>query len=285
MTNLSKINFLDLFCFSFLLISISCSQPEKQQEEEPAQQVEIITDMGTIVLRLYNETPLHRDNFIKLVNEQFYDSILFHRVIQNFMIQSGDPDSKVAEAGDELGSTDLPYTIPAEFGPNLFHKRGALGAARDGNPARASSSTQFYIVQGRVYSDSLLAVQEGRINTWLSMNRVVNDPLNKAMLDRRDQLRDENPESDSIQLISDALSELATINLESSEKYKYPEAHQEVYKTIGGAAHLDQNYTVFGEVVSGMEVIDKIAAAAANDADRPVEDIKIITARLVENKE
>jgi len=274
----------NLVLVSIFSLLFSCTSPQKNGAEEPAQNIEIVTNMGTIIIALYNETPQHRDNFIKLVKEQYYDSILFHRVIENFMIQSGDPDSKVAEPEDALGSTDLPYTIPAEFAPNLFHKRGALGAARNGNPARASSSTQFYIVQGRAYSDSLLAVQEGRINSWLSMNRVVNDPTNKALVDRRNLLREENPESDSIQLISDQLSELAEVDLVDSQKYVYPAAHREVYKTQGGAAHLDQNYTVFGEVISGMDVVDKIAVTATNDSDRPVDDIKIIKARMIERE-
>ena len=266
-----------------LLACFSCSQPAKE-EEKPDPEVEIVTDLGTIVIRLYSETPLHRDNFVKLVSEQFYDSILFHRVIEKFMIQSGDPDSKRAEEGESLGSAELPYTIPAEFHPELFHKRGALGAARDGNPARASSSTQFYIVQGRVYNDSLLNAQQGRVNNWLAMNRVVNHPENEQLLARRDQLREENPESDSIQLISDQLSELAKKNLEKNELYEYPQTHQETYKTVGGAAHLDQNYTVFGEVISGMEVVDKIAATVTNDADRPVEDIRILSTKIVSKK-
>lgn len=269
--------------YLLVLVCLSCSQPSKD-DEEPNQEIEIVTDMGAIVIMLYNETPQHRDNFIKLVSEQLYDSMLFHRVIENFMIQSGDPDSKVAEQEESLGSTDLPYRIPAEFHPGLFHKRGALGAARNNNPARASSSTQFYLVQGRAYSDSLLNVQQGRINNWLSMNRVVNDPVNARLIERRDQLREENPESDSIRLISDQLDELAQGDLESSEPYVYPETHQEAYKTVGGAAHLDQNYTVFGEVIAGMDVVDKIAAAATDDADRPVEDIRIISAKLIKEK-
>lgn len=269
--------------FLLVLVCLSCSQPPKEKEEL-AQEVEIVTDMGTIIIRLYNETPQHRDNFIKLVSEQLYDSMLFHRVIENFMIQSGDPDSKVAEEDESLGSTDLPYRIPAEFHPELFHKRGALGAARNNNPARASSSTQFYLVQGRVYSDSLLNVQQGRINNWLSMNRVVNDPVNAGLIEKRDQLRDENSESDSIRLISNQLDELAQKDLESSKPYEYPETHQEVYKTVGGAAHLDQNYTVFGEVISGMDVVDRIAATETNDADRPVEDIRIISAKVINKK-
>lgn len=270
--------------FWIALFLVGCSAPS-EKEKEPGKDVELVTSMGTIVLRLYDETPKHRDNFIKLVEDQFYDSILFHRVIENFMVQAGDPSSRTASDADTLGREDLPYTIPAEFHPDIFHKRGALGAARDGNPARASSSTQFYIVQGRVYSDSLLDAQLNRVNNWLAMNRVVNDSANQTIIERRNQLREANPESDSIQLISDYLNDLAQIDLERSERYEYPSEHREVYHTIGGAAHLDQNYTVFGEVVKGLDVVDKIAATETNDLDRPVEDVKIISARLIDRSQ
>ncbi|MEQ9404936.1 MAG: peptidylprolyl isomerase [Cyclobacteriaceae bacterium] len=263
-----------------LCILISCTSQTKDTDETPKQDVEFVTDYGSIVIRLYDETPQHRDNFLKLVNTGFYDSILFHRVIENFMIQAGDPDSRKSMVSDTLGDSDLPYTVPAEFSTNIFHKRGALGAARDGNPARASSSTQFYIVQGRIYTDSLLIVQEERINKWLAMNRVVNDSANQKLIERRKELY-ENDMADSARLITEQLDVLAEIDLKNNERYVIPEAHREVYRTVGGAAHLDQNYTVFGEVVKGMDVVDKIAATNTNDLDRPLEDIKIISARLI----
>ncbi len=267
-----------------LVIAICMGCTTQTPTNDQAQDVELVTTVGTITIRLYDETPQHRDNFIKLVKDQFYDSILFHRVIENFMIQTGDPDSRTAASSDTLGRSDLPYTIPAEFHPDVFHKKGALGAARDNNPERASSSTQFYIVQGRAFTDSLLDVQLGRVNDWLSMNRVINDSANKSLVDRRSLLREENPDSDSIRIISDQLSELAKIDLENSPKYQYPEDHREAYKTLGGAPHLDQNYTVFGEVVKGLEIVDKIAATATNDLDRPIDDVRIINVRLVERK-
>ncbi len=267
-----------------VILTVGACGSQSEQSDATGIDVELVTDFGPIVIRLYDETPQHRDNFIKLIEDQFYDSILFHRVIENFMIQAGDPESRQSIASDTLGASDLPYTIPAEFHPDLFHKRGALGAARDNNPARASSSTQFYIVQGRVYTDSLLEAQLGRINNWLAMNRVVNDPANKGLIDRRDQLRDLDSKSDSIQLISEHLSNLAKADLEKGEAYQYPAAHREAYKNIGGAAHLDQNYTVFGEVIQGMDVVDKIASTPTNDLDRPESDVRIISAKVIDRK-
>jgi cyclophilin family peptidyl-prolyl cis-trans isomerase len=279
-------NLIQLLTLSIFILS-SCTQTAKEEQSQTPD-VLVETDMGTMVFRLYDETPLHRDNFIKLVEDQFYDSLLFHRVINNFMIQTGDPDSKNSESDSELGESDLPYTIPAEISPTLFHKKGALGAARDGNPARASSSTQFYIVQGRVYaSDSLIKVQEKRINGWLAMNRVENDSANKVLVDRRAELYGNYTDSDSTELksISDKLNELAKINEENTSPYVIPDDQREVYRTIGGTPHLDQNYTVFGEVVSGLDVIDKIAAVETNENDRPRMDIKIISTKLIERKE
>src|SRR5690606_9526482 len=171
-------------------------------------------------LRLYNETPQHRDNFVKLVQEQFYQGLLFHRVIEHFMIQGGDPDSRNAEAGQRLGSGGLDYKVPAEFRPHLFHKKGVLAAARDNNPEKASSATQFYLVQGRTFTD--------------------------AGLDSLETLR--------------------------REGRKIPDDQREVYRTLGGVPHLDQNYTVYGEIVSGISLIDSIAAVETDRFDRPVED-------------
>ena len=184
------------------------------------------TDSGDIVLRLYNQTPLHRDNFIKLVKQHYFDSLLFHRVIKSFMIQGGDPKSKNALPAIQLGNGGPGYTITAEFDSSLFHKKGALAAAREGdntNPLKASSGSQFYIVQGKTFTDSGL------------------DSVEKFRLKGR----------------------------------KLPAAHRQVYKTLGGAPHLDMSYTVFGEVESGLEVVDKIAAAPRDKNNRPLTDIKM----------
>jgi len=198
-----------LFAILSLFIIVSCtaqSQKEKKVEpiKDPMQEVLIETTLGSITIALYNETPLHRDNFIKLVNENFYDGVLFHRIIQNFMIQTGDPDSKTAQPGQRLGVGGPGYTIPAEIVPTLYHKRGAVAAARQPdqvNPNRESSGSQFYIVDGP-----------------------------------------------------------------------------------NGAPHLNGSYTIFGEVLKGFEVVDQIAAQPKDRADRPVEDIKITSMKLIEKK-
>ncbi len=187
----------------------------------PGVRVKITTDSGIIVIRLYNKTPKHRDNFVKLANEHFFDSLLFHRVINEFMIQGGDPLSKNAPTGTPLGSGDVGYTIPAEFDTSLFHKKGALAAARTNNPEKASSGCQFYIVQGKKYSD-------GDLNM-----------------------------------------------IEMQTGIKFSPAKRNIYKTIGGTPFLDMNYTVFGEVESGLEVIDKIALAQKGMGDRPVGDVRM----------
>jgi peptidyl-prolyl cis-trans isomerase B (cyclophilin B) len=242
------------------------------------------TQYGEIIFRLSDETPQHRNNFIKLVNQHFYDSLLFHRGINQFIIQTGDPDSKHAKPGEPLGESDLPYTIPAEFNPKLFHKRGVLNAARDDNPERASSSTQFTFVQGKVYTDSMLAVAENRINNWLAFSKVLHQPENKeiAVLYEGLQKRQTNP--DSLALISNRIKVLADEELKKGVLYKIPEEHRQVYKTLGGAAHLDQNYTVFGEVVKGMDVVDSIARVQTDSLERPVNDVRIISAKLIKRK-
>jgi len=196
--------------------------------EAKKRKVKIITGKGTIVVLLSDKTPQHRDNFIKLVKQKFYDSIIFHRVIKDFMIQAGDPDTRKPEPGKRYGEGGLKYTIPAEFDTSLFHKRGVLAAARDNNPEKASSSCQFYIVQGKKYTDS-------------SLNEVEIKRLGGR---------------------------------------KIPLNHREVYKTTGGSPHLDQNYTIFGEVIKGMNVVDKIANSARDQYDRPKEDVRIIKMRL-----
>lgn len=195
------------------------------------------TTMGTIELKLYDQTPLHRDNFISLVKEGAYDSLLFHRVIKDFMIQGGDPDSKNAEPGVLLGDGDRPYTVPAEFRleDGIFHRRGVLAAAResdDVNPEQRSSAMQFYIVWGRVFDDETLDRVQSRLDQY------------------------------------------------TGGSVKLTPAMREVYKTEGGTPHLDGMYTVFGEVVSGLDVVDAIQQVQTDSNDRPLEDVRIIKAYL-----
>lgn len=241
--------------------------------------VELVTNYGTIMLRLYDETPVHRDNFIKLIDEGVYDSLLFHRVIGEFMIQGGDTKSKNASDTVALGGSDLNYRIPAELHPDLFHKKGVLAAARTGNPERASSSTQFYIVQGIIHTDSSLDHNQGRINKMLARHYAVNDPELKPLLDslssartRKDSLQTKVL-NDSLQVIYDTYDKF--------EAYQIPESHQQVYKGIGGTPHLDQNYTIFGEVISGLAVVDSIAAVETNNRDRPISEVRIISMRMI----
>ena len=216
-----------LFTLTLLLISIStyAKGPKNQY-------VRIKTSYGECIIRLYNETPQHRDNFIKLTKKGFYNGTLFHRVIQNFMIQGGDPDSKNAKPGVELGNGDVSYTVPAEFKDSLFHKRGVLAAARDDNPKKASSGCQFYIVEGKRFTDGKL------------------DTLEQTKL----------------------------------KGHKIPEWQREWYRSVGGVPHLDNNYTVYGEVIIGIDMVDRIAAVKKDDHDRPVADVPM-TVELLSKRE
>ncbi len=247
--------------------------------KENPPKVEILTNHGRMVIQLYDETPLHRDNFIKLVNDGVYDSLQFHRIIKNFMIQVGDTRSKNATLEDTLGGNDLGYRIPAEILPHLFHKKGAIGAARTNNPERASSSTQFYIVQGRVHNDSLLTHNQNRINQFLAAHFAINDPANKPLLDSIAQARaDENQE-----LARQLSTKWSQVSKEYSnfERYEIPESQREVYKSLGGTPHLDQSYTVFGEVIEGLEVIDQIAAVETDRRDRPMTEVRILSMKIL----
>lgn len=258
---------------------MACSEKTGNEALPAAQHlVKLQTNYGEVVLKLYDETPLHRDNFIKIVKDGVLDSLLFHRVIQDFMIQGGDTSSKTAKAGEALGSGDLPYTVPAEFHPDLFHKKGALAAARGDTPERESSSTQFYIVQGKVYNDSLLDRSQDRINEWLAEYYVLHDPKYQPQLDSLTAAMDKK-DWETASRLGRHFRALAK-DYNDFEPYLIPEAHRKVYKTAGGTPFLDQNYTVFGEVVSGLEVVDSIAAMATDSLDRPVRDVRILTARL-----
>ncbi len=238
--------------YSCIILSIialaSCSSPKKVKTEENSAttgateqtsqnnntqkmtKVLLKTTFGDITIALYDDTPQHKENFIKLVNDKFYDGLLFHRIIKGFMIQGGDPNSKTAKAGQQLGNGDVGYTIPAEFVPTRFHKRGALAAAREPdqvNPQKASSGCQFYIVDGTVYDNEKMTMIAQRTGKTFSPEQV------------------------------------------------------QAYTTVGGAPWLDGDYTVFGEVVKGMEVVDKIADQQKDRNDRPLEDIKIISATII----
>ncbi|SFT98120.1 peptidyl-prolyl cis-trans isomerase B (cyclophilin B) [Algoriphagus locisalis] len=282
-----KINFR---AFALLLILASCQSLNKSKvtKSDLKKDIALVTTEGTIVLRLYDDTPLSRTNFLSLVKEGMYDSILFHRVIEKFMIQAGE---RIHEEAFQKKKNELqiPETIPAEITTTHFHKRGALGAAREGddvNPEQKGSFIQFYIVQGRTYTDSTLDIAENRINKGLAYNQVINDPANSETFTKYQELlrnRDSSRGEEAKQLKA-KLDSLAEIEQKRMTSYQYPEAHREVYKTIGGAAHLDQNYTVFGEVVSGMDVVDKIAASETTNRDRPTSDILILSTNLIKRQ-
>ncbi len=213
------------FTSAFILLLLTFNVFAKSQKN---QYVRIKTSYGDCIIRLYNETPKHRDNFIKLTKQGFYNGTLFHRVIQDFMIQGGDPDSKKAKAGQALGDGDVGYTVDAEFRDSLFHKKGVIAAARDNNPKKASSGCQFYLVEGKRFTDEAL------------------DKLEETCLKGR----------------------------------KIPFAQREWYKSVGGVPHLDQNYTVYGEIVSGLDMVDRIAAVKKDAKDRPLQDVPMMVSLL-----
>ena len=248
--------------------------PAKGQKKDFV--VTINTKYGDMVALLYDETPKHKANFIKLAKEHYFDSLLFHRVIAGFMIQGGDPNSKKAKAGQNLGNGGPGYTIDAEFNPKFFHKKGALSAARLGdavNPSKASSGSQFYIVQGTVLTsdnaDELKFDQE-KLNTGLQL--FISKPEHQRLRDTLGQLYSSG---DTYTLKKKIFTLAPQIEKETGLKILKevsPEKLQ-AYTTIGGAPHLDGSYTVFGEVIKGLEVIDKIAMEKKNAADRPLEDV------------
>jgi peptidyl-prolyl cis-trans isomerase B (cyclophilin B) len=220
----------NLVMLMILLTTVSANAQKSKKKNTRSNMIEMQTTAGRLVIELYDQTPQHRDNFIKLAESGYYDSLLFHRVINQFMIQGGDPDSKNAPKGKQLGQGGPGYTVPAEFVDSLLHIKGALAAARTGdmvNPTKASSGSQFYIVQGRVFSDSELN------------------------------------------------------NFEMRSGRKYTEAQRELYKTVGGTPHLDGAYTVYGRVVEGLDVIDKIASSPTAPGDRPVEDVRILSVKVL----
>ena len=246
-------------------------------------QVRMQTTLGTITIKLYNETPLHRDNFIKLVKDGQYEGLLFHRVINEFMIQGGDVTSKNAPLNKQLGAGDLGYTVPAEFVyPRYFHKRGALCAARtgdDSNPEKASSASQFYIVTGKVYSEGEIKQLEKQKESRLKQaifNRLQNE--NKTTIMQYYKSGDK----DSLAIMRDTLIGKTEIETEKrKEETKLTAQQREAYTTVGGVPFLDNEYTVYGEVTEGIEIVDKIQKVKTNSSDRPLENIIIESMQII----
>lgn len=254
--------------FGFILTS--CAQSDKKD-----QLVKISTAQGEIIAILYDETPKHKSNFIELVRKKYYDSLLFHRVMKEFMIQGGDPDSKKAVKGQHLGNGGPGYTIPAEFIPTLYHERGALCAARlpDGqNPEKASSGSQFYIVQGKVFTKDELTLDPAKLN--IAMGKYFENGANRPQYDslvafyqRQDGVGYNN------YLLKLKPKVIAATGL--SVDKDIPVEKLKLYTTVGGAPHLDGAYTIFGKVIKGLEVVDKIAAVTVDGANRPFEDVRM----------
>lgn len=238
------------------------------------------TSYGPITLKLYNETPLHRDNFLKLVKEGQYNGLLFHRVIKDFMIQGGDVTSKDAPINKQLGAGDLGYTVPAELVyPKYFHKKGALAAARTENPQKASSASQFYIVTGKTYSDSEIKQMEKQMESHL-----IQSIFNELQAENKPKIMElyRSGNKDEMTILRDTLIGKAQLEAEKrKEECKMPEEVKEAYKTIGGTPFLDNNYTVYGEIIEGLDIIDKIQQASTNKQDRPLENIVIESVAIV----
>lgn len=237
--------------------------------------VTIKTKYGEMVVLLYDETPKHKANFIKLAKEHYFDSLLFHRVIKEFMIQGGDPNSKHAKLGDRLGNGGPGYTIDAEINPKFFHERGVLSAARLGdeqNPSKASSGSQFYIVQGKKFKPEELKVDQILLNKGLQQILMI--PGNEALFDTLSRLYQSG---DMKAYEAKVFSLKGRIERETGLKVEkdVSEERLAVYETIGGAPHLDGGYTVFGKVIKGMEIIDWIAEQPVDESDRPLDDIRM----------
>ena len=263
----------------FIVLSVlmaSMASCSNSANEGSSSIILIKTDYGDIKLKLYEKTPGHRKNFVKLTQEDFYDGLLFHRVIENFMIQGGDPDSKNAEPGKRLGGGSPDYTLPAEFVPEYYHKRGAVAAARRGgpsNPEKRSSSSQFYIVQGKVFTSGQLDTLEMAKNSRLQKEMVSRQiEAHRAELE---EFRKNNDREGFNIRVAEIREEADSLMEANGTKFEFTDEQREIYTTVGGYPSLDGDYTVFGEVIEGMDVVDKIAAVETDEYDRPVEDVKM----------
>ena len=274
-----------LVLLTILVCGLTACKPgqKKDGNMEKETKLKIETSAGDIIVKLYNETPKHRDNFIKLAEEGTYEGTLFHRVIKDFMIQAGDPESKNAPKGKMLGAGDVGYTVPAEFVyPKYFHKKGALSAARQGdnvNPKKESSGCQFYIVTGRKFTEPQLLGMENKINE--QREEAIFDSLAQKHMKEIYKMRKAG-DTEGLYALQDTLEAQAQAMADKEEKFHFTPEQIQAYTTVGGAPHLDGSYTVFGEVVEGMETVEKIEIAKTNRADRPLDNIRILKATVVE---
>lgn len=242
--------------------------------------VVISTSYGVIKLKLYDDTPIHKQNFLKLVRNGVYDSLLFHRIINGFMIQGGDPDSKRADANQSIGNGDIGYTLPAEINPTHCHKKGALAAARQGddvNPDKRSSGCQFYIVHGKKFSELDMVTVESRMASQLKQSLILKY-LGKAeniTLKERYTFHQQARNNDSLSFINKQIQPIIEAEMKNHKLHKFSKEEKLIYSTVGGSPHLDGNYTVFGEVMEGIEVVDTIAEAEASANGRPINDIRM----------
>lgn len=248
------------------------------------------TPYGNMKIKLFEETPLHKQNFLKLVKQGFYDSLLFHRVINRFMIQGGDPDSKHANDTALLGNADVGYWIPAEFNPKIYHKKGRLCAAREGddvNPKKESSGCQFYIVMGKTFDSLTLKKAELRVNRDLvaKINYLTGFGGKSNALKSYYTRLAEQHKDDSLKIAVHQLTDPVAIReYEKTPHYTFSPDQKKTYSTIGGTPHLDMNYTVFGEVIEGLDVIDKIASVKTDKNDRPLQNVRMKMSLMEEPK-
>ena len=271
---MKKIAFLLVITALFIDLSIG------QTTDKSERLVRIDTEFGSIKIKLYDETPLHRDNFIKLVSEGFYTDLLFHRVIQGFMIQGGDPNSKNAEPGKRLGEGDLEYTLPAEINPKFFHRKGVLAAARQGdqvNPEKRSSACQFYIMQGKVFKPAELDTLQKKLEEKRKTNML--QVKVKAIEPELNQLGTEGKQ-DELKTRIAKLKEEVNAEVAQLAPIHFSDEQRQAYTTVGGYPSLDNNYTIFGEVIEGLDVVDQIAQQETDPFNRPLKDIKL-TIRLL----
>lgn len=263
--------------FVILLFFAGCAQKQKPLDPDKPVYVTVKTSMGDVTVVLYDDTPLHKENFIRLCQSNAQDSVLFHRIIKEFVVQGGDPDSKAHEKGVRYGSNNGGYTVPAEIRPHYFNKRGALIDAKKAdnvNTERASAGTQFCFVQGKVLTDEELAEKETRINeihrNWLYHK------FRKQLIEEDPTLADESKEDD----LHGQANLLVLDELVKTGPYVIPEEHRQVYKTIGGVPHLDGSVTIFGEVTEGFDIVEKMSLVATDENDRPLKDVYVISTKV-----